>query len=136
MSGLDLAQLGHAGDFGALAHYADPAYYAKAYRSRRQDVAYYVALAERVGGPLLEYAIGDGRVALPLARAGHEVWGVDLSAPMLAALEQRLSKETPEVRRRLHLARGDMRRWRTRRRFPLIISAFNSVLHLYTRDDV
>ncbi|MGE3670138.1 MAG: class I SAM-dependent methyltransferase [Polyangiaceae bacterium] len=136
MSGLDLSKLGHAGDYGALAHYADPAYYSKAYRSRRQDVDFYVALADRVGGPVLEYAVGNGRVALPLARSEHEVWGVDLSAPMLESLKERLAKEGAEVQARVHLARGDMRTWRTRRRFPLIISAFNSVLHLYTRADV
>ncbi len=136
MSELNLSQLGRAGDFGALAHYADPAYYAKAYKSRRQDVDYYVALAERIGGPVLEYAVGDGRVALPVVRSGVEVWGVDLSAPMLGALKARLAKEPVEVQRRLHLTRGDMRSWRTRRRFPLIVSTFNSVLHLYTRQDV
>ncbi|MCA9645708.1 MAG: class I SAM-dependent methyltransferase [Polyangiaceae bacterium] len=136
MSGLDLSKLGHAGDFGALAHYADPAYYSKAYRTRREDVEFYVRLAERVGGPVLEYAVGNGRVALPMARAGLDVWGVDLSAPMLESLKERLGKEERDVQRRIQLARGDMRTWRTRRRFPLIISAFNSVLHLYTRDDV
>lgn len=136
MSELDLSRLGSAGDFGALAHYADPAYYAKAYRSRRHDVDYYVALAERVGGPVLEYAVGSGRVALPLAVAGLQVCGVDLSAPMLQAFEQRLAAQPLDVQQRVQLVRGDMRTWRTRRRFPLIISAFNSVLHLYSREDV
>ena len=103
MSGLDLSKLGHAGDYGALAHYADPAYYSKAYRSRRQDVDFYVALADRVGGPVLEYAVGNGRVALPLARSEHEVWGVDLSAPMLESLKDRLAKEGAEVQARVHL---------------------------------
>ncbi|MBX3183847.1 MAG: class I SAM-dependent methyltransferase [Polyangiaceae bacterium] len=136
MSRIELDQLGRAGDLGALAHYADPAYYDKAYASRREDVAYYRELALRVGGPVLEYGVGTGRLALPMARAGVEVQGVDLSKAMLAQLRARLVKESPEVRARLRVAKGDMRRWKSDRRFQLVIAGFNTVLHLYTRRDV
>jgi ubiquinone/menaquinone biosynthesis C-methylase UbiE len=44
------------------------------------DVDLYVALAQRTGGPILELAIGTGRIAIHLAEAGHEVVGVDLDA--------------------------------------------------------
>jgi SAM-dependent methyltransferase len=131
-----LADLGAAGDLGALAHYADPAYYTKTYRNRRQDVAYYVELARRVGGPVLEYGVGNGRIALELARAGVSVVGVDLSVPMLRDLEARLQKEPGAVQKRVQLVRADMRRRSLRRRFPLVIAPFNVVLHLYTRQDV
>ena len=139
--GLSLAELGHAGDFGALAHYADPAYYEKAYAKRRKDVDYYRAQASDAGpsATILEYGIGTGRVGLPLARDGHQVVGVDLSASMLAELKARLEREPPEVARRIHLERADMRSWplsTSRKRFDLVISAFNTVLHLYTRADV
>jgi len=136
--GLSLAELGQAGDFGALAHYADPAYYDKAYAKRRLDVDYYRGQARAAGScaVILEYGIGTGRVALPLARDGHQLTGVDLSASMLAALKSRLEREPNDVARRLSLVRADMRSWQTRKRFDLVISAFNSVLHLYTRQDV
>lgn len=124
------------GDAGALAHYADPAYYDFAYRARRHDVSYYVGLARKLGGPVLEYGVGSGRIALELARAGIDVVGVDLSAPMLGALKEALSREPREVRARVRSVRGDMRRVRLRRRFPLVIAPFNVVLHLYTRSDV
>src|SRR6187401_167453 len=74
--------VGRAGDLGATAHYADPAYYTATYAKRRHDVAYYVKKARLVGGPVLEYGVGNGRVALALARAKVEVDGVDLSQPM------------------------------------------------------
>jgi SAM-dependent methyltransferase len=133
---LSAATLGEAGDPGARAHYDDPAYYAFAYRARRQDVGYYTALGLRSGGPVLEYGIGSGRVALELARGGVEVVGVDLSRPMLSALRQTLKAEPPEVAGRVELRRGDMRRVRLGRRFPLVIAPFNVVLHLYTPADV
>jgi SAM-dependent methyltransferase len=123
-------------DVGATAHYDDPDYYDKAYGSRRDDVAYYVRLARLSGGPVLEYGVGTGRIALELARAGVAVTGIDRSAPMLDGLARRLSREPPEVRRRVRVALGDMRTTRLRRRFPLVIAVFNTVLHLTERRDV
>ncbi len=121
---------------GAAAHYADPAYYASAYADRAEDVAYYVDVARRHRGPVLEYGCGEGRILLPMARAGLEVTGVDLSEPMLAALATRLGDETKAVRARVKTRSGDMRSLRLRRRFPLVLCTFNTFLHLYTRDDV
>jgi SAM-dependent methyltransferase len=121
---------------GSLAHYEDPAYYSATYGRRIEDVAYYVALAVRTGGPVLEYGIGNGRIALPIARHGAEVVGVDHSGPMLADLRARLTREPPEVRARVTAVRGDMRRVRLRRRFPLVLVPFNTALHLYERRDV
>lgn len=121
---------------GTSAHYEDPAYYAKTYDPRRDDVRYYVELAEAHGGPVLEYGCGNGRIALPLARAGHSVLGVDLSAPMLASLRDRLGGEPPEVKERVRVRRGDMRALRLGERFPLVLCPFNAFLHLYERRDV
>ncbi len=133
---LHIDAVGRAGDAATLSHYADPAYYDKAYRARRQDVDYYVRLASGVSGPVLEYGAGSGRVAIPMARAGKRVVAVDLSAPMLERLRQELDAEPAAVRRRVELVQGDMREVRLRRRFPLVIAAFNTVLHLYERTDM
>jgi len=121
---------------GSLAHYEDPAYYDVTYRRRTDDIAYYVALGRRARGPVLEYGVGNGRIALPMARAGARVVGVDHSAPMLADLRARLRLEPAEVRARVRPLRGDMRRARVGARFPLVLATFNTALHLYTRIDV
>ena len=47
------------------------------------DLDLYLALADRAGGPILELAVGTGRLAVPLAEAGHRVTGVDLDPAML-----------------------------------------------------
>jgi len=130
-----IEELGTAGDAGALAHYSDPAYYTKTYGNRRHDVDYYVRLARRSKGPVLEYGVGNGRVALGVARAGVEVFGVDLSRTMLDDLRKNLETAPPKVRERVHLTHGDMRDVRLKRRFPLVIAPFNAVLHLYERED-
>lgn len=120
---------------GARAHFDDPLYYSDAYDEHVEDVVYYVALA-RERGAVLEHGIGNGRVALPIARAGAQVTGIDQSRPMLDHLRAKLKAEPPEVRRRVRLRQGDFRSTRLGRRFPLVICPFNAALHLYTRVDV
>jgi Methyltransferase domain len=123
-------------EVGSRAHYDDPAYYTSTYGQRIDDVAFYVDLARRASADVLEYGVGNGRVAVPIARHGIRVVGVDHSAPMLTDLRRRLRAEPREVRDRLRLVRGDMRKVRMERRFGLVIAPFNTVLHLYTREDV
>lgn len=67
-----------------LEEFQDPANYDREEIPRSLvRIAFYVDLACRVGGPALELACGSGIVALPVARAGVHVTGVDLAAPML-----------------------------------------------------
>ncbi|MEO5918789.1 MAG: class I SAM-dependent methyltransferase [Candidatus Limnocylindrales bacterium] len=73
------------------------------------DVDLYLALAERVGGPVVELCAGSGRVAVPLALAGHEVTAVDLDPAMLARAGARAAAEGPETSARLRLVHGDLR---------------------------
>jgi SAM-dependent methyltransferase len=122
---------------GSSAHYAEPSYYEKCYVKRTDDVHYYTKLASAFSErPVLEYGCGHGRIALPIARQGNPVVGVDLSAPMLEAFRQRLACEARDVRRRVRLVQGDMRSVRMRRRFDLVLCTFNTFLHLYDRVDV
>ncbi len=131
-----IRDFGAAGDDGASGHYTDPAYYSKTYKDRRHDIDYYVRLARESKGPVLEYGVGNGRIALHVARAGIELFGVDLSRPMLDDFEARLKLEPKQVRARVSLAQGDMREYELGRRVPLVYAPFNCFLHLYTRPDV
>ena len=123
-------------DAGRREHFADAGYYAHAYRTRTEDVAYYEGLVAELQGPVLEYGVGDGRIALPLAKAGHKVTGIDLSAPMLDAFRNRLASEPKDVQKRVTLVEGDMTQVALKKRFPLIICPFNAFLHLYDRAEV
>lgn len=120
---------------GARAHFEDPVYYSDTYDWRDEDVVYYRALAE-ARGRVLEHGIGNGRVALPMARAGVEVTGLDHTRAMLDHLRALLKREPPAVRRRVVLHEGDVRTARLGKRFPLVFCPFNAALHLYTRRDV
>src|SRR5215211_6581654 len=52
------------------------------------DIDFYRRLAAETGGPILEVGCGTGRVATALVADGHEVVGVDVSAPMLRVAER------------------------------------------------
>jgi SAM-dependent methyltransferase len=72
------------------------------------DVALYLALAGRTGGPIVELGVGTGRLAVPLAAAGHQVVGVDDDPAMLDRARQRASRSGRAVADRLALVRADM----------------------------
>ncbi|NUB26998.1 class I SAM-dependent methyltransferase [Azospirillum brasilense] len=71
------------------------------------DVPFYKERAAETGGPVLEIGCGTGRLTIPLARAGHEVWAVDVSTAMLDQLRAKLAREAPEVQARVHPVRQD-----------------------------
>jgi len=72
------------------------------------DVDLYRALAKRTGGPILELAVGSGRIAVPLAEDGHRLVGVDIDPAMLDRARARLAAAAPKVRERVELVEGDM----------------------------
>jgi SAM-dependent methyltransferase len=118
---------------GTTDHYLDAALYDHEYRRRRDDVRYYRELAGEIGGPVLDLGCGTGRLLVPLVRAGIEVVGVDASAPMLGRCRERLARlGVTEV----ELHRADFRQLALGRRFPLVVCAFNTFMHLYERRDV
>lgn len=72
------------------------------------DVELYLALAKRTGGPILELAAGSGRIAVPLAQAGHRVVGVDIEPAMMARARTRLAAAGAKVAERVELVEADM----------------------------
>jgi SAM-dependent methyltransferase len=72
------------------------------------DIDLYLALAGRVDGPVLELAAGTGRLAVPLAEAGHEVTAVDIDPAMLARLRRRATAAGQPVETRLTSVEADL----------------------------
>jgi ubiquinone/menaquinone biosynthesis C-methylase UbiE len=96
------------------------------------DIAFYVELASEADGPLVELAVGNGRVAIPVARAtGRRVIGIDTSPAMLAQARERA--DAAHVELELHLA--DMRDLRLDEPAGLVYCPFRALLHLPTWAD-
>lgn len=100
------------------------------------DLDLYLALAGRTGGPVLELGAGTGRLAVPLAEAGHDVTAVDRDPAALERARGRLAAAGAAVERRVSLVEADMVRLRLRnsRDFRLGLIALNSLLLLGRRD--
>jgi len=100
------------------------------------DVGWYKELAARAGGPVLEVGAGTGRLTIPLARLGLEVWAVDVSAGMLARLCAKLEREEPAVRARVHVVHADAAALDLpERRFALALLPFNTLMLIPDPED-
>lgn len=96
------------------------------------DVPFYVELARAADGPLVELAIGDGRVAIPVAQAtGRAVIGIDSSPAMLEVARSRAAEAGVE----LELHEGDMRDFSVVEPAALVYCPFRALLHLPTWAD-
>jgi SAM-dependent methyltransferase len=96
------------------------------------DVAFYVELARAADGPLVELAIGNGRVAIPVAQAtSQRVIGIDSSPNMLKQARARAAAAGVE----LDLREGDMRNLALDETAGLIYCPFRALLHLPTWAD-
>ena len=85
-------------------------------------------LAELAGdGGALEFAIGTGRIALPLAERGVRVAGIDNSDAMLARLREKPGAE------RIEAMVGDMAATRVEGEFSLVYLVFNTIFNLTTQ---
>jgi SAM-dependent methyltransferase len=97
----------------------------------RGDEAAAVAFLEGLagGGPVLELAVGTGRIALPLAARGVRVDGVDLSTAMVARLRAKPGGD------RISVTIGDFADVPVTGTYRLIYVVFNTVFNLLTQED-
>ena len=97
-----------------------------------EDIPFYVELAREADGPLVELAVGNGRVAIPVAQAtGRRVVGLDTSPAMLAQARERAVEAGVE----LDLREGDMRDLTLDEPAALIYCPYRALLHLPTWAD-
>ena len=99
-------------------------------RSVTEDVDFYVAQARKAGGPVVELGVGTGRIAVPVAKAGVHVIGIDDSEGMLALCRSRA--EEAGVSDLVELRLGDLRRPPVPERVRLVTCPFRALLHLPT----
>ncbi len=97
------------------------------------DTELYLDLARRTRGPILELAVGSGRIAVPLAAAGHRVTGVDLDEAMLHRARDRA--DAAGVASRIRFVHADLvdLRLPDAGSYHLAILGLNSLFLLPTR---
>lgn len=97
------------------------------------DVEFYVDLARRVGGTMVELGVGTGRIAIPVARSGVRVLGIDRDPAMLAVAAEKARRDG--VLDLLTLVEGDMRTFEVGERVSLVAIPFRTFQHNLTVED-
>jgi ubiquinone/menaquinone biosynthesis C-methylase UbiE len=101
----------------------------------RRDLPFWTRLALAASGPVLELGCGTGRVALPLARAGVDLVGIDRSAAMLERARRRVRRGTGHGH--VRLVRGDIRHLPfPDGAFPLVMAPYGILQSLLRERDL
>lgn len=96
------------------------------------DIQLYENFARAADGPILELGVGTGRAAIPLAEAGHEVWGIDSSREMLARARSKVAEAGAQC---LELREHDMRTFDLNQTFAMIYAGYGAFHHLTSTED-
>lgn len=98
-----------------------------------RNLPFYVAACRETPGLVAELGVGDGRIAVEVARAGKPIIGVDSSSQMLHRCRARA--QAAGVLDRLSLIQADFRNFKLPQPAELITVPFHSIGHLVTLDD-
>jgi SAM-dependent methyltransferase len=90
------------------------------------DVDFFVDCARQFGGPVLELGTGTGRVLWPIAAAGFDIVGIDISEDMLALARSNGEPQSLATRKRAGFCRMDMASFFLRKSFRLAIIPFRA----------
>jgi SAM-dependent methyltransferase len=93
------------------------------------DPAVDLLVEEAQGGPALEFAVGTGRVALPLCARGVTVHGIELSPHMVEQLRAKPGADAVAV------TLGDMTTTRVAGTFKLVYLVWNAIMNVTTQDE-
>ena len=113
-----------------LEKYKDPAGYDALYNDYVEDLAYIEEAASGADGPVIELACGTGRLAIPMARRGYQIIGVDIHEGMLALARQKTEQEKLDIA----FYRQDCTELALNLKAPLIYMTGNSFQHFLTND--
>ncbi|MCK4655173.1 MAG: class I SAM-dependent methyltransferase [Candidatus Cloacimonetes bacterium] len=100
----------------------------------KDDIDFYIDYANKINGKVLELGCGTGRITIPIAMAGHQIWGLDVSEPMLDVFREKAKKENKTTNENLQILNGDMRNFELNQKFKLIFIPFRTFQSLITEE--
>ena len=97
-----------------------------------EDIPFYLSQIRRYGDPVLELACGTGRITIPIADAGFEIIGLDMSASML----RQAKRKADERRITIEWVKADCREFDLNKKFSVIFIPFNSIAHIHDLESI
>jgi SAM-dependent methyltransferase len=102
-----------------------------AYLFQRDDIPFWIALAQEYGPRVLELACGTGRITIPIALRGVAIDGLDFSESMLQGARERATNNGVAIT----FYQGDLRQLRFEATYDFIFLPTGTFMHLLTRAD-
>lgn len=117
-------------NFDPIASWDDEvaARYEKHLRGDEEDAVKFLS-SYADGGNVLEFAIGTGRIAIPLMKKGVQVEGIESSPQMVERLHANSEGQS------IHVTIGDMSVTSTKRQYKLVYLVYNTIFNLLTAED-
>ena len=112
-----------------LEEYADPEIYDSENQEFEPDGLFFLKLAQKLNGPVLEIGCGTGRVTIPLAQNHVDITGLDVVPAMIERAKQKAGKLP------IQWITADARSFRLERSFRLIFETGSVFQHILTRPD-
>jgi SAM-dependent methyltransferase len=112
--------------------YEDAEFYDLEFSGRDFEIPFYLKHARLAQGPVLDIACGTGRLTLPIARAGIDTMGLDVSRPMLEQARRKAAAEGLKI----EWIEQDCRKMNLPRKVGLAFMATNALQHLLDRESV
>jgi len=112
--------------------YYDGRHYDSREMHPENDIAFWERQVRRHGDPVLELACGTGRITIPLARAGHSVTGLDISASMMNQGRRKAAAQGVDI----GWVEADFRDFDLGGAYSFIFIPDNSVNHIETLEDL
>lgn len=114
-------------------------FYDLEYQNKKDDVNFYYQLAQKIDGPILECACGAGRILVPIAQTGKEIWGFDINTDILSIAKQKSESLSQEATKRVKIFKDDLTTFSSsllkNKKFKFIFLAFDSLAYLAQKGD-
>lgn len=114
--------------------YAD--FYDLEYENKVDDLNFYYNLTKKIKGPILECGCGSGRILMPIAKSGKEIWGFDNNPSMLEITKKKIEKSLSNPKTKIF--KDDLTKFSSpvlkNKKFSLIYSSFDSLSYLAQKD--
>lgn len=114
-----------------LEKYDDPIKYDELYNHHQEDLMYILQCVKQEKSPIIELACGTGRLTIPMAKHGFDMYGVDIHPGMLNVAIRKAKEEQLNI----HFEQQDCTKLNLSVKSPLIFMTGNSFQHFLTNEN-
>lgn len=101
----------------------------------KDDINFYFEYAKKTNGDILELGCGTGRVTIPFAKENFNIWGLDLSEPMLEVIKSKIENLPDKFKNNIHITHQNMASFKLDNKFGMIFIPFRTFQSLTSSEE-